>query len=309
MQATIEQVAPRETIYGDRARFRFFVRHLEPLLQQNKVVRLVDLGCGTGEGTVFPLSAYFGRQIEITGVDSDAPSIAYASDKAKILNSTARFLSMPAEKVVSELGQGCWDAVIASEILEHCPTPYPVMTAAHKLLKPGGLLLVTVPNGYGRFETEHFFWCLLGLEHGRQALRRCLRSEVAAPVASPQTLNATNTHVAFYTADEIRQIFEFSGFHVIERQNRSWLCGPFSEIDFSLLSKIGLGDLFVAFAQALAPVVPFWMAADWAFAARKLESSGLGAAPSLPQGFLKSWWWKVKQKQHRELAELQLKIS
>lgn len=59
----------------------------------------------------------------------------------------------------------CADAVICSEVLEHVPDPRPVISEAHRVLKPGGMLLVTVPflhrihadpYDYGRYTA--YFW-------------------------------------------------------------------------------------------------------------------------------------------------------
>lgn len=58
-----------------------------------------------------------------------------------------------------------YDAAIMGELLEHTPDPLPVLKEAHRILKPGGTLLVTVPfmypvhadpHDYGRY-TESFW--------------------------------------------------------------------------------------------------------------------------------------------------------
>lgn len=43
------------------------------------------------------------------------------------------------------LGDGSVDAVLATELLEHCPDPARVLAEIHRVLAPGGTLLFTVP--------------------------------------------------------------------------------------------------------------------------------------------------------------------
>lgn len=58
-----------------------------------------------------------------------------------------------------------FDLVICGEVLEHVPNPVPVLAEAHRLLKPGGYFLATVPflfrihadpHDYGRY--TDYFW-------------------------------------------------------------------------------------------------------------------------------------------------------
>jgi len=55
---------------------------------------------------------------------------------------------------------GAYDAVVCSELLEHVPHPQQVLDEAHRLLRPGGVLLLTAPfhcdvhpdpKDYGRY--------------------------------------------------------------------------------------------------------------------------------------------------------------
>ena len=52
------------------------------------------------------------------------------------------------------------DAVILTEVLEHCEQPFDAMKEVYRVLKPGGLLLVTSPFVWPWHGTEHYkdFW-------------------------------------------------------------------------------------------------------------------------------------------------------
>lgn len=49
-----------------------------------------------------------------------------------------------------DLGEGLIDIVILGELIEHCAFPKAIISNAMKLLKPGGIMIITTPNG------EHF---------------------------------------------------------------------------------------------------------------------------------------------------------
>jgi len=52
-----------------------------------------------------------------------------------------------------------YDIVICTEVLEHVPSPAAVLRELHRVLKPSGKLLITVPQGYGiHGEPYNFFY-------------------------------------------------------------------------------------------------------------------------------------------------------
>ncbi len=91
---------------------------------------LVDLACGGG--VMAPYVAPLGYRH--VGVDLTASALAVAR-RHGVLVARGDVRQLP-------LRDGCADVVTAGEILEHVPDPLPVLTAAVRVLRPGGLLVL-----------------------------------------------------------------------------------------------------------------------------------------------------------------------
>lgn len=104
------------------------------------------------------------------------------------------------------------DVVIASEIVEHLISPVHLFQASAKVLKPGGLLLITTPN-QARL-------------HDRLALLRGRSPNTALPegILAPGD-NLWRHHIRIYCMHEIEEIFRHCGFEVVHREfidERPW---------------------------------------------------------------------------------------
>jgi SAM-dependent methyltransferase len=97
--------------------------------------RLLDFGCGTG--------AYLQRMRlagwKVTGLDACEEMVQRIRNE---LGLPALVGSLPHP----ELGDGSFDVVTMRHSLEHVHRPLDVVRAAHRLLAPGGKLIVSVPN-------------------------------------------------------------------------------------------------------------------------------------------------------------------
>jgi len=100
---------------------------------------VLDLGCGR---------ARLGREIEklgfiVTGIDRNAT----ACDTARTRISEVIELDLlDRERVTTALGGRQFDWLVAADILEHFPEPIEVLRVYRGLVKPGGHLIVSLPN-------------------------------------------------------------------------------------------------------------------------------------------------------------------
>ena len=102
---------------------------------------VLDIGCGMGQLTIF-VSRHLHRKT--IGVDIDPVSLKLASSRCRDGASESRFVLFDG---------GCFPFVsngfemaFAHEVIEHVPEAVSFLTEVHRLLKPGGFLIVTTPN-------------------------------------------------------------------------------------------------------------------------------------------------------------------
>lgn len=112
-----------------------FLTYLDLLARHGcKTGRLLDIGAATG----FFLNLARGRGYETMGVEPGGQAVAQA--RSKELNVVHGTLSDLKEAPES------FDAVTMLDVLEHLPEPRATLGAAHRLLKPGGLLAINTPD-------------------------------------------------------------------------------------------------------------------------------------------------------------------
>jgi 2-polyprenyl-3-methyl-5-hydroxy-6-metoxy-1,4-benzoquinol methylase len=110
--------------------------------QANKI-KILEVGCGKGNISL-PLAS-LGYQIY--GIDLNPNEIDYVIKKNQFSN--ASFEIMDAERLK---GEGTWDIVICSEIFEHLSSPKKLLIRLSEIIKSNGILIITIPNGYGPYE-------------------------------------------------------------------------------------------------------------------------------------------------------------
>lgn len=125
------------TCLWDRVRCEELNRHVVELIGPS-AGRVLEIGCGEGGS-----AAYLHDCQEFVGTDLSEAAIerARSSYAAK---SNFRFLQMDAMNL--KFDDGCFDVVIAKEVIEHLPEPERAIREAYRVLKPNGRLVVTSPN-------------------------------------------------------------------------------------------------------------------------------------------------------------------
>lgn len=122
----------KEESYFESVRFE-----IEPLLPTN-INRVLEIGCGTG-GTLQWL-----KRVKnctwVGGVELNEEAASIAKDKLDF------FISGNVERMVLPLEKCSLDLILCLDVLEHLVDPWLTVKNLTKLLKPGGALIVSLPN-------------------------------------------------------------------------------------------------------------------------------------------------------------------
>jgi 2-polyprenyl-3-methyl-5-hydroxy-6-metoxy-1,4-benzoquinol methylase len=219
----------RETVYGSRKRLEWVLRHL------TKDDDILEVGCGTGYMICRPL-AKLGYRVQ--GIDLDRNSIQHGRELLAAEGLEPGILSArPLGSISPPVG-----VIIVSEVLEHLHDDEidDLLGEARSRLAPGGRLLVTVPNGYGWFEMEHFLWWRLhlgqllfrsGLCHLVEKTKTRYLGAAAIDAGPPSTLSSS-PHVQRFTMSSITRRLETAGLEVVEARGSVAASGPFSNLLF-----------------------------------------------------------------------------
>jgi SAM-dependent methyltransferase len=213
-------------------------------------LKVLDVGCGNGSQLAIPMAD---AGYQVTAIDPHQPSIERGRRKAP----GVKFLWGSVE----ELSPIRFDCVIISEVLEHLDAPEALLRAALPYLAESGILIVTVPNGYGEFELDRRFYGALQLEK----LVAWLRS-VFGKGNSKECFAGSDDHsphVQRFTLSRLRQMFERNGLVLVESRGMSMASGPV------MAHLFGKFKTFINLNAAIADHVPLAVAAGWMFALRR----------------------------------------
>lgn len=131
------------TRYVDFKRLDFTVRSIKNHSNRTNLKGL-DVGCGKGNITI-PLASLGYSMI---GIDISPNNIEAAQYK-QITKDNPIFLVGDAENLAFE--KRSFDFVVCSEVLEHLNHPEKALKSINKILKENGVLVITVPNGFGPY--------------------------------------------------------------------------------------------------------------------------------------------------------------
>jgi len=131
-----------------------YIRHLlcKPAIQQLKSHgQMLDYGCGNGANTKL-----FHSDFEnIFGIDVENERVAYGIDelmKEAITNVTLSVYNGESAGFSNE----SMDMVTSFEVLEHVRSEQGTLREIHRVLKPGGIFCLSVPNKWYLMETHGF---------------------------------------------------------------------------------------------------------------------------------------------------------
>ncbi len=215
-------------------------------------VKILDFGCGRGDFSI-PLGEL---GYDVYGLDMFEQRICEARLHAppNVVFEVRDAMDIP------PMGQ--YDVILCAEVIEHLKDPGTFLRSVKCLLKPNGLLLITVPNGYSLLEiVKRFKDGLKGTALGKNLLD-FKRTIFPIPVDLLASQHQGDIHEQYFTPGAITKLVGLCGFQVVRWQN----AGPL----FAILNPLRLmstqSRIFRKFDRLdsdLGPRAPKWASGGW----------------------------------------------
>ena len=206
---------------GQQARVRMFEHLIDRLVERHpQPGRILDVGCFTG--TLLEVAR--SRGWDPWGVEINKVASTYAREELGMHVFTSLLLDAKFEPAF-------FDAVAMTDVAEHVLDPLETFEEIHRILRPGGMLVMTVPNGRVQLPKEHLKRTLKkgpgvvigGLGHVnhfspssvRALLRRIGFDDVRVGVMIPErqyTAKMDRLKLAYVKA--ARMIHDLTGWHI-----------------------------------------------------------------------------------------------
>ena len=198
--ANYENANSMERYYQQR-KMRFLYNAIKTVVDE-KPDKIADLGAG--EGIFLDIAKSFDQNIVTVGLD-------IASEHCKMLNEKGHY-SICADAENLPIKDNSLDAVFLLDVIEHFYDAS-VLDEINRILKVGGVLLLSTPNKYGTYEYKEWVYFGMHLKDTLNSLRGKPRSYFPY-------------HVNLYSKKEIVETLEMRGFSV-EGISTMGFCLPF----------------------------------------------------------------------------------
>lgn len=180
--------------------------------------KIVDLGCGTGY-YLFLLSGLPVR-LHLSGLDNDEEAIEEA--KTLLRDKNIKFVVGDLHKMPFK--NDSFDKAVASEVLEHIENDMKVLKEAYRILKPGGLLVVSTPSKNFPFLWDPINWILQHL----------LNTHIKEGFWS----GIWSGHLRLYDLKDLKRKFEKCGFKVEMAGELTFWCLPFNHYLVNAVARL-----------------------------------------------------------------------
>jgi SAM-dependent methyltransferase len=166
--------------------------------------RVLDCGCGMGF-YLFVMARL--RRLELVGLDTDVERLQWAARERV----PAQLVEGDAERLPFD--DASFDKVLMSEVLEHLADDRAALAEVRRVLRPGGVLAVSVPNASFPFwwDPINAVWTRLG----------------GAPIRRGPLVGIWTNHVRLYRADDLASRVAEARLDVERVEETTHYCFPF----------------------------------------------------------------------------------
>lgn len=177
------------------------------------------LDCGCGEGFYLKIISELSA-CQLYGFDSDEDVLNRARqelNESKIQLDQGDIYDLPYKD--SE-----FDKIILSEVLEHLPDDINALKSIKRVLKPGGILFITVPN-----RNYPFFW---------DPINKTLETFFHTHIKRGFWAGIWNMHNRLYTTDEIVRVVKEVNLEIFYLQALTHYCIPFNHLFLNGMKRL-----------------------------------------------------------------------
>lgn len=120
--------------------------------------KMLEVGCGNGD---FSNYLAVNNNADILGLDFSTESIKIANQKKEVFGAkTSSFMVGDAQNI--DLPDNSFDIIVSCECLEHIPVPQKMVSEIFRLLKPGGMVVLTTENYFNAYAYHRVYLQMRG---------------------------------------------------------------------------------------------------------------------------------------------------
>ncbi len=202
-QEKIERMVANEADMAYRRRVKTIFEWLKPQDSDH----ILDGGCGRG---FYPRFIRHVTKATVTGVELDWLPLSIAK---RTLHCDPAVGLAKANLYALPFGDAIFDKAILSEVLEHVDDDIRALKEVKRVLRPGGLIAITVPNA-----NYPFWW---------DPLNRTLEDVFNTKIRKGPLSGLWANHVRLYTEEQLRYAVTVAGLNIIAERAFTHYSFPF----------------------------------------------------------------------------------